>query len=655
LKQTFFIVGNHHSDIHKLSAAGVLVTLGIIFGDIGTSPLYVLKAIAGPRLISEELIFGGLSCIFWTLTLQTTLKYVVLTLRADNNGEGGVFSLYALVRKKGRWLTIPAIIGGSALLADGMITPPISVSSAIEGLRILYPEIHTVPIVIVILIILFFFQRFGTSTVGKAFAPMMLIWFLMLGTLGVNAIMKNPHVLAALNPYYAYNLLTNYPEGFWLLGAVFLCTTGAEALYSDLGHCGRQNIRVSWVMVKFCLILNYLGQGAYLIGLQGQVLNENPFYSIMPAWFLIPGIAIATSATVIASQALISGSFTLISEAIHLDVWPKVKLSFPSNMRGQLYVSSMNLILAVGCIVVVLYFRESAAMEAAYGLAITLTMMMTTILLVAYLYHIAKWPIAVLVLFVMVYASIELSFLVANLEKFPHGGWFSLAIASVLGFVMFVWLRSRQIVGSLKEMVRFSPYEDEFITLSHDDDQERFATHLVYMTSSDSERFIEKKIIDSIFVGKPKRADIYWFVHVHTTDEPYTMEYKVETIAKDDIMWVTFRMGFRVEMRVDLFFKQVLADLIKTKEINLGEAGDYQKMIGEKALGDFKFVMLESFLSNASELKWYDDLTMEAYFLIKRISSTAEDWFGLDPSSVVVEKVPTVISPGKAPKLRRLA
>ncbi len=644
-------MSNHN--VHKLSAAGVLVTLGIIFGDIGTSPLYVLKAIVGEKLITEGLILGALSCIFWTLTLQTTVKYVILTLQADNNGEGGVFSLYALVRKKKNWLVIPAIIGGSALLADGMITPPISVASAIEGLRIIKPDIPTVPIVIAIILALFFFQRFGTAMVGKAFGPIMLTWFLMLAGLGFVSIFDNPHVLLALSPHYAVDLLVNYEGGFWLLGAVFLCTTGAEALYSDLGHCGRPNIRIAWGFVKTTLLINYFGQGAWLLNHLGSKISQNPFYSIMPEWFIPIGIAVSTMAAIIASQALISGSFTLISEAIHLDLWPKVKLSYPSNLRGQLYVSSMNLILVVGCVVVVLYFQESANMEAAYGLAITLTMMMTSILLLFYLRS-RNVKMGLIILFAVVYAAIEVSFMIANLEKFPHGGWFSLAVAGLLCLVMWAWHKSKQIQQSLKEFVRFTPYIDELKTLSRDSGVPLYATHLVYMTSSDKKRFIEEKIIHSIFGSKPKRADIYWFIHVDITDEPYTMEYEVDIIEPNDIIWVNFKIGFRVELRVDHYFKQVLDDLLKEDEIELGDAGYYQQLVGERVLGDFNFVILESFLSNASALPWLDDLLMQLYFAIKDISSNAEDWFGLDPSSVITEKAPIVISPAKEVPLQRI-
>jgi KUP system potassium uptake protein len=644
-----------HFNHNKFTAAGVLVTLGIIFGDIGTSPLYVLKAVIGEHgKVSDILIYGGLSCVFWTLTLQTTIKYVILTLRADNNGEGGVFSLYAIVRKKGHWLSFLAIIGGASLLADGMITPPISVASAIEGLRLIYPEIPTVPIVIAIIVVLFFFQRFGTSMVGKAFGPIMLLWFTMLGTLGIISIFQSPHIFAAINPYYAYDLLVNYTHGFWILGAVFLCTTGAEALYSDLGHCGRANIRVSWIFVKICLLLNYFGQGAWVLQFSGTTLPQNPFYGVMPEWFVLPGIIIATLAAIIASQALISGSFTLISEAIYLGLWPKVRLLYPSNLRGQLYVPSLNTILLIGCIAVVLYFKESSGMEAAYGLAITLTMMMTTVLLLVYLRHIRKWSVGVVALVGLLYGSIEISFLVANLEKFPHGGWFSLVIAIALGSVMFSWLRSKDIMKTLKEMVRFTPYIQDLIRLSNDSKQGKYATHLVYMTVSKEKKFVEKKIMDSIFLGKPKRSDIYWFVHVNITDEPHTMEYQADVLAQDDVIWVTLNVGFRVELRVDYFFRQVLSDLIRNKEINLGGAGEYQKLIGEQALGDFKFVLHESFLSNASELPWYDHLIMSYYFTIKSVSSSAEDWFGLDSSSVKIEKHPIVIRPKREHVLHRI-
>ena len=636
---------------NRLSTAGLLIALGIIYGDIGTSPLYVMKAVIGETPINETLIYGGISCVFWTLTLQTTIKYVMLTLRADNNGEGGIFSLYTLVRRKAKWLTIPAIIGGSALLADGIITPPISVSSAIEGLRILYPEIPTVPIVIAILTFLFLLQSFGTQIVGKAFGPVMFIWFLMLGTLGIINIMHHPEILQALNPYYGYNMLVNYPGGFWILGAVFLCTTGAEALYSDLGHCGRNNIRISWIYVKSCLVLNYLGQGAWLTLHRGEQLQQNPFYGLMPEWFLLIGITIATIAAIIASQALITGSFTLISEAIRLNFWPKVKLNYPTDMKGQLYVPSVNRLLLLGCVGVVLYFRESENMEAAYGLSITVTMLMTTILLCYYLYM-KRFSRIMIGIFLMIYVAIEGSFLVANLIKFPHGGWVSLAIGVSLIMLMYIWLRAFNIKRRLTEYVKLDNYLGLLKQLSADESVPKYSTHLIFMTSAQKASEIESKVIYSIFQKRPKRADIYWFVHVDTMDDPYTMEYKVHHIAENDVIRINFRLGFRVEQRINLFFRKVIEDLVKNGEVDISSR--YESLGRQNLVGDFRFVVLEKFLSFENDLPFMEKIIMESYFYIKQFTSSEGKWFGLDTSSVKVEKVPLVINPVKKIDLKRV-
>jgi len=639
--------------LDKVSAAGLLVALGIIYGDIGTSPLYTLRAIIGPNNpINPDVVRGAVSCIFWTLTLQTTIKYVILILRADNRGEGGIFALYALVRRHARWLTVPAIIGGSALLADGIITPPISVSSAIEGLELLYPDIPTVPIVIGILTMLFLVQAFGTSTVGTAFGPIMLIWFTMLATLGILHISDAPSILTAINPYYGWWLLAKYPGGFWLLGSVFLCTTGAEALYSDMGHCGRANIRVSWAFVKTCLILNYLGQGAWLMSQANQTLkNRIPLYELMPEWFLIFGIVIATAATVIASQALITGSFTLISEAIRLNFWPKVRLVYPTLQKGQLYVPSVNLLLWMGCVGVVLYFQESTNMEAAYGLAITLTMLMTTMLMAYYLY-IRKYQAWGVVAFVLIYFGIEGSFLLANLIKFPHGGWVSLLIGATIAGIMYVWLQAFQIKLRLTEYVKIDQYIQPFKELSRDISIPKYATHLVFMSNAARASEIESKIIYSIFQKRPKRADIYWFVHVDTTDDPYTMEYKVNTIATDDVYKITFRLGFRVEQRINLFFRRVIEDMVKNKEVDI--TSRYESLSRQNVIGDFRFVVLEKFLSYENDLPFRERLVMDIYFSIKSFTTPEDRWFGLDSSAVKVEKVPLVIRPVENVRLKRI-
>lgn len=640
-----------------ISGAGLLIALGIIYGDIGTSPLYVMSSILKsgrvPGLIDEALVLGGISCVIWTLTLQTTIKYVLLTLNADNNGEGGIFSLYALVRRRGAWLSAVAIIGGAALLADGVITPPISVSSAVEGLRAVYPTIPTVPIVIGIIAALFLVQSFGTQIVGKAFGPIMFLWFTMLGVLGAVWISHDPAILRAINPYYAYQLLVNYPGGFWLLGSVFLCTTGAEALYSDLGHCGKGNIRISWTFVKTTLLLNYLGQGAWLLAHKGQTIGEqNPFYALMPSWFLLFGIGLATVAAVIASQALITGSFTLVAEAIRLNMWPKVRLNYPTDVKGQLYVPSMNRLLLVGCIGVVLYFRESSNMEAAYGLAITLTMLMTTILLTVWLRKIKRVALPLVALFVAVYGLIEGSFMLANLIKFPHGGWVSLAIGTGLMSVMYVWLKAFYIKRRLTDFVKMEPYIEPLKQLSDDDSISKYATHLVFLTSAERASEIEQKIIYSIFQKRPKRADIYWFIHVDTTDEPYTMEYKVTELAPDDVFRINFRLGFRVQQRINLFFRKVVEDLVRNKEVDI--TSRYASLSQRHVVGDFRFVVLEKYLSVENDFPTQEKLVMQAYFYIKQFISGEAQYFGLDTSSVKVEKVPLVIAPVREVALTRV-
>lgn len=641
-------------NFNKVSAAGLVIALGIIYGDIGTSPLYVLKAIVDDKPISELLILGSLSCIIWTLTLQTTVKYVILTLKADNRGEGGIFSLYALVRRRKKWLVVPAMIGGAALLADGIITPPISVTSAIEGLRQIHAlqDIKQSTIVIIVMGIitfLFFMQQFGTTTIGKMFGPIMGIWFGMLAILGIAHLSDEPIIFKALNPYYAYELLTQYPKGFWLLGAVFLCTTGAEALYSDLGHCGRGNIRVSWIFVKICLVLNYLGQGAWLLAnVKGQVFDTttdlifNPFFNIMPQWFKLIGIIIATTAAIIASQALISGSFTLISEAMRLNLWPKMKINYPTEEKGQSYIPGINVLLWLGCLGIVLYFQESSKMEAAYGLAITLCMISTSILFANFLVsHRAKavW----IYLYLIVYLSIELSFLVANLEKFPHGGYVTLVVGGALFGVMYVWFRSRKIKNRYVEFVRLEDYIPQIQELSNDKSVSKYATHLVYMTSANNHKEIEHKIIYSILNRKPKRADIYWFVHVDVLDDPYTCEYSVEHIIPNDIIRIEFRVGFRVEQRINLMFKKVVLDLVANKEVNI--TSRYESLSRNNVVGDFQFIVLEKYLSQDNELPFMERIIMKLYFWLKEISLSEERGFGLDPSFVTVEKFPLIVAP----------
>ncbi len=644
---------SNHKNLHQLSAAGLLISLGIIYGDIGTSPLYVFKAIVGDRVITPDLILGGLSCIFWTLTLQTTIKYVIVTLRADNKGEGGIFSLFSLVRRKAKWLIIPAMIGGAALLADGMITPPITVSAAIEGLKTFYPNMDPVPIVIAIISLLFLIQRFGTSLVGRAFGPLMFLWFGMMAVLGGIYVFQSPEILKAINPYYAYVILSTNPNALYILGAVFLCTTGAEALYSDLGHCGRSNIHISWIFVKTCLLLNYFGQGVWLQQHQGSVLSggENPFYSLMPSWFLIYGISIATAAAIIASQALISGSFTLISEAVRLNLWPKVKINYPSDQKGQLYVPSINAILWLGCVMIVLYFRESQKMEGAYGLAINLTFLMTTILISVYLKRM-KIPTYIIVIFLSVYGLIELVFMAGNLAKFIHGGWVTLLLASILFSVMWAWSSARRIKNRFVKFVEIDDYYPIIKELSEDESVPKYASQLVYLTSANFKSEIESKIMYSILQKQPKRADVYWLVHVDVTDEPYTREYKVDFLIPNKLIRIDFKLGFRVEQQINVFFRTVVEDLVKRDEVDI--TSKYHSLNKHKIIGDFKFVVLEKVLSRSNVLSFIERFIMDYYFILKKFSLSEERGFGLDVSFVTVERVPLIVSAQSTDELKRI-
>lgn len=641
-----------HDPLNKITLGGLLVTLGIIYGDIGTSPLYVMNAIIGDRPISPELVLGGISCIFWTLTLQTTFKYVFLTLRADNKGEGGIFSLYALVRKtKVKWLAIAAILGGSALLADGLITPAISVSSAVEGIQILHPDLPTIPIIITIIFGLFFIQQFGSNFVGKSFGPMMLIWFSMLFVLGFHQLIQNPSVLKAFNPYYAYQLLVNYPGGFWVLGAVFLCTTGAEALYSDLGHVGRKNIYITWTMVKFCLLINYLGQGAHLLKFEGKTIDVNPFYQLMPDWFLLIGIIISTLAAIVASQALISGAFTVVNEAMRLNFGPKLKVVYPTDLRGQVYIPTVNWTLCAGCIGVILFFQHSSNMEGAYGLAIIIDMMITTILLSFYLY-LKRYPLPLVMLTFLLFIVIEIAFLVANSIKFEHGGYVTMLLTMFLFITMYVWYAARKIRNQFVDFVKVKDFLEILTNLSKDESIPKYATNLVYLTSANRRDEIESKVMYSLLQKFPKRADIYWFVHVDVLDEPYTMEYKVAEMVNDKVIHIDFRLGFRIEPRINQMFRQVVEELVKNNEVDI--TSRYTSLKEKNVIGDFRFVVIEKTLSYDNKLNFYEKFVLNAYDFLKLFSLPESKAFGLDTSSVTVENVPLVVKPSGKFKLKRI-
>lgn len=644
-----------HHHISRFSFAGALITLGIVFGDIGTSPLYVLKSIlSGVSKPDENFILGALSCIIWTLTLQTTLKYVIITLRADNHGEGGIFSLYALIRKWKKGIFIVAIIGGSALLADGVITPSITVVSAIEGLQLYNPAIQVIPISIAIIVAIFFSQQFGTNILGKSFGPIMFIWFLMLGVLGFVQILHYVTIIKAFNPYYAIQLLVKYPHGFLILGAVFLCTTGAEALYSDLGHCGLKNIRISWLYVKLCLILNYLGQGAWVLNHSSSINHDtNPFYAIMPHFFLFAGIVIATSAAIIACQALISGSFTMISEGILLNFWPKVHIKYPTNIKGQMYIPSINWFLFVSCIFVILFFRESSKMEAAYGLSITITMLMTTILLSNYMV-LKRVPAGVIFLFVGIYVIIEGTFLIANLNKFLNGGWFTILLASSFFLIMFVWFKGRTIKNRFDEYIDIRNYSKVLESLKNDTEMPKYATNLVFITRANNPNYVESKIMFSILSKFPKRADNYWFIHINVSDNPRDLEYSISNVIPGTLKRVDFNIGYKIDTRINLYFKEVIEDLVLNNEFD--NISNYESLRKYQINGDYRFVIVDRVVNRDFNFTKWQKLIMNFYDVVKFIGISDISAYGLDESNVITEKVPLSVVNGcqKNVKMKRV-
>ena len=628
---------------NKVGFLGLLITLGIVFGDIGTSPLYVMKAILHTgETIDESTILGALSCIIWTLTLQTTIKYVCVALRADNNGEGGILALYALLRRlKSKWVYILAIIGASTLLADGIITPAITVTTAIEGLESISPNLPVIPITLAIISIIFFVQRFGTECIGKSFGVFMLLWFLLLGMVGIISITYYPLILKAFNPYYAVILLAKSPQWFLILGAVFLCTTGAEALYSDLGQCGRKNITISWAFVKTMLILNYLGQGAWVLTHAQTASSVNPFFSIMPQSMLFFAIIMATGAAIVASQALISGTFSILSEAMNLHFWPRMRIKHPTYVKGQIYIPTINLAMYIGVVLIILLFRDSSHMEAAYGLAITITMLMTTLLLGVYL-HTKGVSRFIMILFIAAYCTIEGVFLAANLSKFLAGGWCTMLIGSILFLMMYVWVRAIKI---RRHYISAKPLDDYYQIISDikaDESIPKYASNLVYINHASKEGAVDDKLLYSIINKQPKRADHYWLINMEFVDTPDTLEYDCETLIPNTLYNVTMHIGFRIEPRVSLYLRQVVEDLVASKKVDLTSA--YPSLRKNGIPGDFRFIIIHRVYYPENSVNRQQNLLMNLYSLISKIGIDDPKALGLDTSMVVVEHVPLIIN-----------
>ncbi|MHC5246885.1 KUP/HAK/KT family potassium transporter [Enterococcus sp. LJL120] len=633
--------------------------MGVVYGDIGTSPLYVMKALVedngGIANIDSDYIIGCVSLVFWTLTLLTTVKYVMIALNADNHGEGGIFSLYTLVRKKSKYLIIPAMIGGAALLADGVLTPAVTITTAIEGLRGLQPFLDKfgydqniiVIITLVIILILFSIQRFGTEFVGKAFGPIMFLWFTFIGVVGLMYFSQDFTLIRALNPYYAFRLLFS-PEnkmGIFILGNVFLATTGAEALYSDLGHVGKTNIRISWPYVKICLLLSYFGQAAWLINMQNDtslqsIESLNPFFQMMPGALRVVGVVFATIAAIIASQALISGSFTLVSEAIKLKLLPRLKILYPGNSIGQMYIPAVNLILWVACSLIVITFRTSTHMEAAYGLSITVTMLMTTILLYFYLIQKGTNPIFAH-LVTLFFGLIESVFFISSVTKFFHGGYVAVAMALVILSIMFIWERSNIIQQNAVDEVDIKDYLPQIKSLREDHDLDLYQTNVVFLVPQLEGDNIDKRYMYSILDKRPKRAKVYWFVNVEVTDEPYTKEYSVDMMGTDYIVKLKLYLGFRISQNINLYLRQVITELMAQGRLPM-QPQKYTITPG-RIVGDFRFILITEELSNMTNIDTWSRQIIQAKLFIKRHTMTPESWFGLVYSDVTYETVPLSI------------
>lgn len=631
----------------------LVMTMGIVFGDIGTSPLYVMKAILNVNpSFDADYVIGAVSCVIWTLTLQTTVKYVIIALRADNKGEGGILALFSLLQKtRYKWLYVVAIIGACTLVADGVITPAITVTTAIEGLRTFSPDTPVIPIVFLIITAIFVIQYFGAKTIGRLFGPVMTLWFLMLGVLGAVYFLQSPGIIKAFNPVYAVRLLATSPVWFFILGAIFLCTTGAEALYSDLGHCGRRNITISWGFVKVMLILNYLGQGAWALTVPTEeALSVNPFYGIMPHWFVGVGIVMATLAAIIASQALLSGSFTLFSEAIGLDFFPRIRIKYPTSVKGQLFIPMINTFLYIGCVLTVLMFRDSSHMEAAYGLAITVTMLMTTMLLCAWMgtRGVRKWWIIVFGIFFMM---LEGLFLIANVSKFMHGGWYTLLISALVFAVMFVWYRATGIRDRYIEWKDINDYIPVLRDVKGDKEIPLYASNVVYISHNVAGPLVESKLIYSILNKLPKRADHYWLIRLDYTDSPDTLEYECDIVIPDTLYVITMHLGFRVRAQINVYFRQVVEDLQREGLVDI--TSSLPSLKGHGIAGNFRFVIIHRHFSPDSSCNTWDKVLMTLHGWLNHIAIAKETSLGLDTSSVIVENVPLIINDRPPVRIRK--
>lgn len=653
-----------------VSISAMLVTLGVVYGDIGTSPMYVTKALVagngGIGSVTEEFVLGALSLVVWTVTLLTTIKYVLISLRADNHGEGGIFALYSLVKRCGKWLIIPAMLGGAALLADGILTPAVTVTTAIEGLRTI-PAVHAVlgddqgrvvAITLAIIIVLFLVQRIGTAKIGHAFGPIMTLWFLFLGGTGLFFVFQHPAVLLCLNPVrgIAFLLSPNNHAGIMILGSCFLATTGAEALYSDMGHVGRGNIYFTWPFIKIALVLCYFGQGAWMLNhwddtAYNHMHGLNPFFEMMTPSVRYVAVLLSVCAGVIASQALITGAYTMVSEATRLNWMPHLQVRYPARTRGQLYIPVVNAVLCVSTLLVLAMFRDSEHISAAYGLALTVTMITTTILLAVYIWHDGKRVGAVV--FTVVFLAIQFLFFFASMAKFLHGGWFTMLLTLAILLIMYTWNEGTKLERAQRRHMQPADCVPVLKQLHEDDSIPYFTDNIVYLTSDPEMKRVDTDIFFSIFADHPKRARAWWAVSVETSDNPFTREYSVENFGTDFLFRVRIRLGFKVSQSIPAYIHQIMNDLSKSGDLPK-QTTRYPKLDADPNIGPIRYVLIHKALMPESKVSQKGAISLQIKYAIRHLAGSPVKWFGLAPYNPLIEIQPLFLATERPPRLKRV-
>lgn len=646
-----------------------IVALGVVYGDIGTSPLYTAQTFlagqGGLANMNREAVYGMLSLVFWSITLITTVKYVFVAMRTDNKGEGGIFALYSLIRRRGAWLAIPAMLGGAAFLADSVLTPAVSISSAVEGLRtiaifrpiFLENENLSMMITIVIIVLLFSVQQRGTERIGKVFGLVVMIWFAFLALVGIMNIGDNWSVFEALNPMYGIHFLfsSHNVPGLALMGTIFLSTTGAEALYSDMGHVGRGNVYVTWPFIKVALILNYFGQGSWMLRHQNDkalwsIEGLNPFFQMLGPNLRYVAVILSVTAGIIASQALITGAFTMVSEATNLNWMPHLQVRYPARTRGQLYIPVVNFVLCIATLTVLLVFRDSEHISGAYGLALTITMIATTTLLAVHMWYQKKRVGAVI--FAVLFLIIEIMFLISSMAKFMHGGWFTMLLGFIILVIMLTWKDGTRIERSQRLHMKPKDFLPVLDKLHSDFRIPYFADNIVYLTSDREMKRLDTGIFFSIFADHPKRARAWWAVSVETDDAPFTREYCVENFGTDYLFRVKIKLGFKVSPSVPAYLHQIMHDLSHTGELPR-QKSVYPKVDADPDIGPIRYVLLHKALMPESNISVREALSLRMKYAIRHIAGTPVKWFGLAPYNPVVEVQPLFVSTRRPPRLRR--